>query len=44
LTPEDVRENWSEIYGDTDENGRIRNALEITGLVSELREVQRTLG
>jgi NAD(P)-dependent dehydrogenase (short-subunit alcohol dehydrogenase family) len=43
LTPEDVRDNWSEIYGNVDENDRIYDAIEITSLIGELREVQRTL-
>jgi NAD(P)-dependent dehydrogenase (short-subunit alcohol dehydrogenase family) len=44
LTPEDVRDNWSEIHGEADADGAIRDALELTGLQGEFRLIRKALG
>ena len=44
LTPEDVRDHWSEIYGSTDERGHLRDAVELGSLQAEFRLIRKALG
>jgi NAD(P)-dependent dehydrogenase (short-subunit alcohol dehydrogenase family) len=43
LTPEDVRDHWSEIYGETDEQGYMRATRELANLQAEFRLIRKAL-
>jgi len=44
LTPEDVRDHWSQIHGEADADGALRDALELPGLQGEFRLIRKALG
>jgi NAD(P)-dependent dehydrogenase (short-subunit alcohol dehydrogenase family) len=44
LTPEDVRDHWSEIHGETAADGTLDDVLELTGLGGEFRLIRKALG
>ncbi|MET0984387.1 MAG: SDR family NAD(P)-dependent oxidoreductase [Steroidobacteraceae bacterium] len=44
LTPEDVRDHWTQIHGTAEANGTMSDALELTGLQGEFRLIRKALG
>jgi NAD(P)-dependent dehydrogenase (short-subunit alcohol dehydrogenase family) len=44
LTPEDVRDHWPQIQGETDADGTLRDVLELAGLQGEFRLIRKALG
>ena len=44
VTPEDIRDHWSEIQGEAGPDGGLRDTLELTGLQGEFRLIRKALG
>ncbi|MFO1426140.1 MAG: SDR family oxidoreductase [Steroidobacteraceae bacterium] len=44
LTPEDVRDHWAQVAGETAGDGTLQGMLELTGLQGEFRLIRKALG
>jgi hypothetical protein len=44
LSPEDVRDHWSQVQGEADADGVLRDMVELTGLQGEFRLIRKALG